>query len=294
MNRGIVFNIQHFSVHDGPGIRTVVFLKGCPLRCRWCANPESQLAYPQMGWTAKECIGCKCCVNELKKLRCRFEEERLKWDDNVRDLPEGAGDVCPSGAFHVIGKSMSVAEVLDEVEKDQKFYENSHGGLTLSGGEPMLQEAFVLELLKEAKERHIQTSMESCGCAGKETAVRICGYLDALIMDIKLLDSDRHREWTGMDNSMILENIHAIREAYPKLSILIRTPVIPGVNDNEEELTGIARITKELDAEYEILKYHRLGVSKYESLNREYPMGSVTLSDERFDELKKAVDKCLA
>ncbi|MBR4760790.1 MAG: glycyl-radical enzyme activating protein [Lachnospiraceae bacterium] len=291
MSIGIVFNIQHFSVHDGHGIRTVVFLKGCPLRCKWCANPESQKAYPEMGWTKKECIGCGGCIKELKVLACCFEQERLIWNADVLKLPDFADDICPSGALHVIGKCMSADEVLAEVEKDQKFYENSEGGLTLSGGEPMMQDAFAGELLAKAKSRHMRTSMETCGFAPTDTAVRLCRHLDELIMDIKLLDPDRHKKWTGADNGMILRNIHAIREAYPDLPILVRTPVIPGVNDNEDELINIARLAKKLNAGYEILKYHRLGVSKYESLNREYPMGSIELSAERFEQLKRIVEQ---
>ncbi len=287
--KGTIFNIQHFSIHDGPGIRTVVFLKGCPLRCKWCANPESQSFRPEISWTAKECIGCGGCVSGLKDLNCRFEEGKLCFDREKILAPGTVEGVCPAGALQQIGREVTIDEVLEEVEADRKFYEHSEGGLTVSGGEPMAQPEFTIPLLIEAGKRYIHRSMETCGMAPSAVMEEVARNLDVLYIDVKLHDPVKHKEWTGAGNERILENLYLARKVRPDLKIRVRTPVIPGVNDNEEELKEISRIARDVGAEYEILKYHRLGVSKYEGLGRVYPMGEVTLSEERFEELKKEV-----
>lgn len=315
---GTVFNIQHFSIEDGPGIRTVVFLKGCPLRCRWCANPESQRSDPEMGWTAQNCIGCGCCVRELTELCCRFSErgkeekkdksvyfgekdqtdtvtesqkKELFWDTE-KPIPERkARRVCPSEAFHVIGKFYTVEEVLQEVEKDRPFYLTSGGGITISGGEPLMQPQFTLELLREAGRRGIHRAIETCGCTTEEIAVEAAGELDYILTDLKCASESLHIQNTGGSNRQILQNLRAVRAAYPDKPIRVRTPVIPGFNDSEEEIGGIIGEIRDLHVEYELLKYHRLGAQKYESLHRIYPMGEVELSEERFVQLKKFAEE---
>lgn len=294
---GTVFNIQHFSIEDGPGIRTVVFLKGCPLRCRWCANPESQRPEPEMGWTAQDCIGCGCCVRELPELDCRFQEshEDLKssliWNTKARIPEEKAGRVCPSEAFHVIGKQYSVEEVLHEVEKDKTFYKTSGGGMTLSGGEPLMQPEFTLELLREAGKRGIHRAIETCGCAPEKIAVAAAGELDYILTDLKCISEEKHIRHTGGSNRQILRNLRAVREACPDTPVRVRTPVIPGFNDSEEEIGAIIDFIRDLNVDYELLKYHRLGEPKYISLHRTYPMGDAELSEERFQELKQFAER---
>jgi len=290
--RGLVFNIQHFSIHDGVGIRSVVFLKGCSLKCAWCANPESQSFKPEAGWTKKECMGCGACVKELKELSCRFENGDLFWDTNVSldEIESDIRDVCPTEAFHRIGRYMTVDEVLDEVEKDLKFYENSEGGITLSGGEPLAQGEFAIALLEEAGKRHLRRNIETCGFVQPKVMVKAAYLLDTMYMDVKLWDEEKHKKWTGVSNRQILDNLRNVSRLRPDLPITIRTPVIPGVNDNVEELSRIAEFAHSIGAGYEMLKYHRLGLSKYESLHRDYPMGDVELTEERFQELKRAVN----
>nr|MCR4653194.1 glycyl-radical enzyme activating protein [Eubacterium sp.] len=282
------------SVHDGKGIRTVVFLKGCPLRCAWCANPESQRAVPEMGWTKGLCIGCGECRKKLPNLSCHFEEGgegRLFWDTGASFDPEAARKVCPSEAFHVIGKEMSAEEVLEEVLRDRAFYDSSFGGITLSGGEPLMQADFACEILLEAGKHGLHRAIETCGYASWEKYERVVALVDELIADVKLMDTDKHKVWTGRGNEPVLENLRRARETFPGLPIHVRTPVIPDVNDTEEEITAIRDFAKEIGADYELLRYHRLGEPKYESLNRVYPMGTRELSARAFRELQTYISQ---
>lgn len=291
---GTVFNIQHFSVHDGPGIRTVVFLKGCPLRCRWCANPESQVCKSQLGWEKKQCIGCKECA-KLPELKCHFENEALVWDENKPLDVKQIKRACPTQALHVIGEDKTAVEVLDEVEKDLEFYNQSGGGLTVSGGEPLLQGQFLLELLSEAKKRSIGCAIETTGFAKYELFNQVCALLDYLLIDVKTMNDEVHKKETGVSNRTILENLKKVRRDFPELKIKVRTPVVPGVNDTEKDIEELTAFVKGLgpNTEYELLKYHKLGGPKYETLHRTYEMGDVELSEDRFIELKKLQGKLL-
>lgn len=189
--------------------------------------------------------------------------------------------------FHVIGKEMTVDEVLHEALKDKAFFDTSGGGITLSGGEPLMQGDFAVSILEKAKEQNIHTTIETCGCVPWETFDRAASFLDYLIMDVKCFDEKKHVQNTGGSNRQILENLSRVRSKYPFLKIKVRTPVIPEVNDSEEEIGRIVDFIKTKAVEYELLKYHKLGLPKYESLGRDYPMGDVELSEERFSELKR-------
>lgn len=284
---GVVFNIQRFSVHDGPGIRTVVFLKGCPLRCKWCANPESQKAQPELAWTKSKCIGCGECLKAKLKSGFHFEEENLYWDELLDDA-DTIRRTCPSTALHTIGYRATADEVLKEVDKDAIFYGDEEGGLTVSGGEPLMQAGFTYELLKKARKEGINTSIETTGFADIKDFVKVAGELDYMLMDIKSMDDEKHQLATGVSNKRIIENFRAIRETYPELPIHVRTPVIPGFNDSNEDIKKISEFVSSFDnVRYELLKYHRLGQSKYESLHRSYPMGDQKLDEEVFEKLKQ-------
>lgn len=286
--KGLIFNIQRFSVHDGPGIRTVVFEKGCPLRCLWCANPESQVAKPQLAWTEGKCINCKSCEGAGLNSNPHFKEDGLYWDEFDILESDDIDKVCPSKALHVIGQETTVCDVISQINKDEIFYGDEEGGLTISGGEPLMQPKFTYQLLKEAKKYGISTAIETTGYGDTGDFIKIAGKLDYLLMDIKTLDDTVHKKVTGVSNELILNNFDSIRRAYPDLPIHVRTPVIPGVNDNEKAIKSIFEfLQNRKNVRYELLKYHRLGEPKYVSLHRTYPMKEMVLSDEVFDELKK-------
>ena len=269
---GTVFNIQHYSVHDGPGIRTLIFLKGCPLRCLWCSNPESQTRLPQLAYNATKCVSCARCVTACPQKALEMREDGIHIDRKL--CPPSCricSETCPGQVLTHYGKPMTVKEVLDKVEADEPFYARSGGGLTLSGGEPLMQAEFTLAILEAAEHRAIHTAMESCGQADEETILAICAKLDYLLFDIKHLDSDAHKKATGVGNECILRNLEAVRSAYPRLPIHLRTPIIPGINDDENLIRRILSLAQSLDAvNYEILPYHRMGEQKYHYLGRQY------------------------
>jgi pyruvate formate lyase activating enzyme len=286
--KGTVFNIQHYSVHDGPGIRTVVFLKGCPLRCKWCSNPESQEILPELSWTKSKCIGCNSCVKELRNLKCKFTDLGLQWNKKAEFDSFDIKCACPSNALHIVGETKSVKDVLKVVERDSVFFGNSNGGITIGGGEPFMQPEFTIGLLAEAKNRHINTAIETSSFTKFDNLKNAAPYLDYIMTDIKIMNDVVHRKYTNVSNKLILENIAKLSCEFPNLTIHIRTPVIPNVNDTEEDIKAIANFIRPLpNTIYELLKYHEFGKSKYEALNRKYELENATLSDELFEHLKE-------
>lgn len=288
---GIVFNIQKYSVHDGPGIRTVVFLKGCPLSCMWCSNPESQSFTPQLAYNEKKCITLSECVRCAEVCTAgalqqgNGDKPGVAWDSCTDCL--ACTDVCPAEALVPYGETMNVKDVIDQVEKDASFYARSGGGLTLGGGEPLAQPEFALALLKEAKHRYMKSAIETCGHVKKEALLEACKYCNMIMMDIKSMNAEKHKEFTGQSNERILENFIVVREAFPKLTIRVRTPVIPGFNDTEEDIQAIVDFLQDKDVEYELLPYHRLGTQKYINIGRDYPLGDISLDNDKFLKLRK-------
>ncbi len=289
---GIVFNIQKFSVHDGKGIRTLVFLKGCPLRCRWCSNPESQHFEPEHAFNPNRCLGAeqcgRClavCENGALKLTA---EGLLRFDATACTHCGACGRACPSGAQTIYGERRSVADILRKIEEDDVFYQRSGGGLTLSGGEPMAQPDFSLALLRAARKARIHTMMETCGHVPTERFHEACQLLDGLIFDVKSLDSARHREFTGQDNGQILKNLHHAFENFPDLPVTVRTPVIPGFNDAPDMIRAIrASLPRRDNVRYEVLTYHRLGMPKYGYLGRPWLMGDAQADEALMAKLRK-------
>lgn len=291
-SQGCVFNIQRYSVHDGPGIRTIVFLKGCPLACRWCSNPESQQGDPELAYNNGKCIGmaeCALCREACPRQGITFDAAgKAALDRDRCGACFRCADACPAKALHVFGRTMTVAEVMREVEADGVFYARSGGGLTLSGGEPLAQSGFAVALLKEAKRRRLNTSMETCGLAPWEELAAACRHLDTIIYDIKCIDAEKHEAFTGVSNEPILANFARLCEEFPTLPKLVRTPVIPGINDSEADIGAVAAyLAGRPGVEYELLAYHRLGRPKYKYLGREYPLGDETLDEDKMKALKQ-------
>lgn len=297
---GIVFNIQAYSVHDGPGIRTLVFLKGCPLRCKWCCNPESHILEPELAYNKDKCIGiqeCMMCIEVCVNWAIKKEENgnKITIEHDLCNNCFLCTERCPSKALFVYGKKMSIDEVLKEVEKDSVFYSRSGGGMTISGGEPFMQAKFTIELLKEAKRRRINTAIETCGFTDWANIEEAAPYLDTIFYDIKCMDKEKHKEFTGVANDIILENFKKLCTEFSDKKIIARTPVIPGFNDTEEDIKAIIDFIKEsgcTNIDYELLPYHRLGKPKYEYLGKEYPYSDVKL-DEQKEKILKSLAKSL-
>ncbi|WP_320006612.1 glycyl-radical enzyme activating protein [Maridesulfovibrio sp.] len=296
---GIVFSVQKYSVHDGPGIRTLVFLKGCPLRCAWCSNPESQSFKPELAYNRNKCLGidkCTRCVDHCSSGAITFgEDDKIDLDHDLAKNELHLAKTCPNDAIIVYGEEQTVDKVLKRVEEDEMFYARSGGGMTISGGEPFAQPEFALPLLREARRRHINTAVETCGAAKWETIEECMPYINTLMFDIKSMNKEKHKKFTGHSNEAIIENLKKIREHFPKTKIRVRTPIIPGFNDSEEDIAEIIKFISELPGEkceYEALEYHRMGQPKYENLGREYPLDAATMLDgEVFTKIKTLVDR---
>ena len=280
MTKGIVFNIQKFSINDGPGIRTTVFLKGCMLNCLWCHNPESKSLKPQLMFQDERCIGCGKCVKVCPLGLHTVGEDGKHIIDRKNCIACGKCVEACAGALEIAGREMFVDEVIDEVLKDKTFYETSGGGITLSGGDPLMQFDFTLSLLKKAKEKDLHTCIETSGYSTPEKIEELIPYVDLFLWDVKETDEQKHIEYTGVSNMKILSNLRLLNEKGAK--IILRCPVIPTYNDSEEHLQTIGKLAQELMGviEVNVEPYHPLGQSKSLSLGIEYPISNLTFPDE--------------
>jgi pyruvate formate lyase activating enzyme len=268
---GVVFNIMRFALHDGPGIRTTVFLKGCPLRCLWCHNPESQEFQPSPMYFANRCRLCYHCLAACSNGAIRFEDGTLVTSPACTRCGNCA-EACVAGARQLAGKRVTVSEVLAECERDVVFFDESGGGMTVSGGEPLSQPDFAEALLAGCRERRIHTALDTCGFADREVALRVSRYADVVLYDLKLLDSAAHRKYTGVPSEPILANLAALTEAGRNL--IVRVPLIPGVNDSPESLGALADFVWQLGLRrIDLLPYHKIGADKYGRLGRARPLG---------------------
>jgi len=287
---GVVFNIQRFSIQDGPGIRTTVFLKGCPLRCQWCSNPESQSPHPEIMYRSQQCQKCGTCAEVCDVDAVTIIDGRPSLERGTCTMCMDCVEACPSGALEISGKRMGLEEVVDEACKDELFYTNSGGGVTLSGGEPLSQPEFSRLFLKACKERSIHTALDTSGHATWQVMKRVLEYTDLVLFDLKHLSPEKHLEGTQASNDLILENLKKTLDS-GQARVWIRIPMIPDYNDSAPYVEELVLVLKEMRAEkVSLLGYHQWGRSKYEALGREYPCdGVAVLSKPRLELTRRAM-----
>lgn len=278
--KGIIFDIQRFSIHDGPGIRTTVFMKGCPLRCRWCSNPESQNFAPNLMVRESQCRVCGACVEvcpEHAITLARHERRRIHWDRCTQCL--ACVDACVYGSLQRCGRQMGVEEILKEVLSDEAFYRNSGGGMTVSGGEALSQGAFVARLFEEAKRAGLHTALDTSGYASWGILEYVITRTDLILWDIKHLDEKTHQWGTGVGNALILDNLK--RASGLAKAIWLRMPLIKDFNDSEPHIRRVIALGKEIGAKkISLLPYHEGGKSKCEQMGRVYPFPEGKSPDE--------------
>jgi pyruvate formate lyase activating enzyme len=289
LTSGIVFDIRRYSIHDGPGIRTAVFLKGCPLRCWWCHNPESQSTSLEILFRENRCIRCGACLEVCTEGALSWQNENnevVVLDADKCNLCSACVTTCYAGAREQIGRTMTVSQVMAQLTRDVAFYDESHGGVTFSGGEPLLQPEFLLALLRACKEQEIHTVLDTCGFASWHVLDRIRPTVDLFLYDLKVMDETRHRQFTGVSNQPILNNLRALSSHGH--AIRLRVPVIPGVNDDDETIRQIGAFATTLPHPHaiDVLPYHELAADKYARLNKTYRLpGARPPSAERIAEI---------
>jgi len=275
MQSGVVFNIQKYCLHDGPGIRTTVFLKGCPLSCSWCHNPEGIAPEAEIAVVESRCLVCGEC-----RRACRFNESlpgegMLQTGHELCTLCGDCVRTCPTGARQFTGTEMTADEVMSQIVRDRIFYEESRGGVTFSGGEPLMQIGFLRELLESCRAEGISTAVDTCGYACTGDLLGVAPITDLFLYDLKFMDDVRHRRYTGVSNAAILNNLEALGSIHS--NIWLRVPLIPGVNDSEEEFELLARFAASVRGvrQVNLLPYHRTGLQKFRRLGRTYSMDEV-------------------
>ncbi len=269
--KGIVFNIQHYSIHDGPGIRTNVFLKGCPLDCLWCANPESRKLSPQLSYNIEKCTGCQACIDVCNQKAIQFVEGKVKTDRSLCNACGKCITNCPTEARSIIGKTMNVDEVYKEVSKDKLFYDTSGGGVTLTGGEVLVQHEFARSILKRCKENGIHSAIETCGHGKWEVLKGLLKYTDIVLYDLKHMNDLEHKKCTGVGNELILDNLSKLSKEL-NIPVIIRVPIIPGYNNSEENMHLMSKYILEnvpTCQEVNLLPYHNFGEGKREQLGQD-------------------------
>ena len=290
--KGRITSLQRMSIHDGPGIRTVVFLKGCNMRCKWCHNPETWSAKPQLQYIASKCICCGTCIENCPQGAISPLSQQIVIDYSQCLHCGICVKSCCTEALTIIGETISPEECWSKVEKDIPYFRSSQGGLTVSGGEPLLQSQFVKELLTLGKENQIHTAIETNLSVAWEVIEELIPYVDLWMCDFKLANPEKHEYWTGINNRNVIQNIQKLAEKH--IPLIVRTPIIPGVNDQEEEIEAICQILAPLaeNIQYELLEFHQLGFPKYENLGMNNELRDIEkLDKERFEKLKEIPHK---
>ncbi len=275
MKTSNIFDMKRFAIHDGYGIRTTVFFKGCPLRCKWCQNPEGLSLKPRPIYLKNQCIHCRICEKTAKKGQINYDKRpyfHLDYEGDFQNLVK----VCPSGAIQYDSQSYTVSELFEKIKEDQVFFRNG-GGVTFSGGEPLMQGQFLIEILKKCKEEGIHTAIESSFYANVELVKEVIPYLDLIYCDLKIFDEKRHEELTGVSSKMIKNNIKYLLTSEHKDKVIIRTPLIPTMTATDENITQIVQFIVELypNVKYELLNYNPLASSKYDLVDLKYSIKDV-------------------
>ncbi|MFX0069951.1 MAG: glycyl-radical enzyme activating protein [Candidatus Hermodarchaeota archaeon] len=287
---GVVFDIQHYAVYDGPGIRTTIFLKGCPLKCLWCHNPESQKLNPEISYFKEKCVGCGKCVEACPNNALTLTEEGVNRNKDLCLICGKCVEVCPNEVMQIVGLKRTVEEVVNIAEKDKPFYDNSGGGITISGGEPTLQSQFLLNLLKAFKERGIHTAIETCGFFKEELINDLTNLVDLFLFDIKHTDSNEHKKFTAVSNERILNNFAKVHSIVGSNRIIARIPIIPGVNTDLTTIEEIALFLRKINytGSVHLMPYNKMAKTKYEKVG----MGDLyrdmgDLTEEKLDKINQ-------
>jgi len=272
---GLVFNVQKYSLHDGPGIRTTVFLKGCPLECAWCHNPEGISPECELAVMGSRCIACGECRRACPQAQGVTGGEALPARIEHCERCGACVEACPTGGRQLIGQKLLVSQLVETIEQDRVFYEDSGGGVTFSGGEPLDQFEFLREALQACRDRHVHTVVDTCGFAREAELLAVAPLTGLFLYDLKMMDDAKHRQYTGVSNVRILSNLQALGAAHEQ--IWIRVPVIPGINDGERELEGLARFVAGIPSvrQVNLLPYHRNGQTKARRLGRTSSLAGV-------------------
>lgn len=290
--QGLIFDIKRYAIHDGPGIRTTIFFKGCPLNCWWCHNPEGIEHYQELMYFEYQCMHCGTCYEVCLENAIEFDESpKIK-----RELCTLCGDCsssCPTTALRMVGEIISVDKVISEIEKDILFFDNSEGGVTFSGGEPLYQNTFLLELLKEFKNKGIHTTLDTSGFASKKVFASVVEYVDLFLYDLKLIDENEHIKYTGVSNSVILDNLRFLADKRKAEDIIIRFPVIPNITDTNKNVEGILDFISSLKGikEIDLMPFHDVS-EKYYRLDKEYKIKNhESPTNEKLLEIKEKFEK---
>lgn len=293
LNLPNIINIQKYSIHDGDGIRTTIFFKGCPLSCLWCHNPESQNYGEELMYNGEKCTGCMACIDICPRRAISKEENQAFTDRNKCNLCKACIDYCVNNAREFVGKEYKVAQLVKEAEKDRMFYEESGGGITLSGGEVMTQNMdYIEELLKKLKKKGYNIAIDTCGQAPYENYTRVLNYVDTFLYDIKLMDNEKHIKYIGKSNKLILDNLKKLSEAGANINI--RIPLVESINTDDESIEDFIKFLKNNInvKKINLLPYHNTGKSKYERLQKVYEgVNFEAPSKERMETIKDKFEK---
>jgi len=294
IRKGFIYDLQRFAIHDGPGIRTLVYMKGCPLKCLWCSSPETQNSKPEILYNEFNCKKCGRCIDV-----CPIHVITISGEDGIiidRELCTNCGqcvESCPNQALNLIGYHLTFEELFQDVNKDSPFYRRSNGGVTVGGGEPTMQLDFVTAFLKRCKQNYINTAIETCGYVKWDNMEKLLKYVDLVYIDIKHMDPTIHKELTGVSNELILENAKKISAIRP---MIIRIPVISGYNDSDDNITATARFAFDLGENLkriELLPYHKFGTQTYSRIGMEYKLTEVeSPDDDHMTRLKEIAESC--